>query len=191
MHAQMYFGLSWLPTYFAYQFGMSTADASSAALYPFAAGAVGSLSAGSLCDALVAQCGLCLTDARKVMQSVALGGPMLAMACLCLLSAGVGGLQLDGNEAEALFVLAVACQACYAAGYGCGAQDISTRYSSLIYGSTSVFAVLAGASGQYLTGWLLDANGRDFTPMFALVVLIEAAGLAAWNAWWSSERIFD
>ena len=82
-------------------------------------------------------------------------------------------------------------QAASAAGYGCGAQDIATRYSSLIYGSTSVFAVLAGASGQYFTGWLLEQNGRDFTPMFALVVAVELAGLLAWNAWWDSERVFE
>jgi MFS family permease len=54
-----------------------------------------------------------------------------------------------------------------------------------------VFAVIAGASGQYFTGWLLDHYGRDFTPIFVLVVLIEAAGLVAWNRWWCSDRIFD
>ena len=188
----MYFGLSWLPTYFAYQFGMSTADASSASLLPFAAGAVGSLTAGASCDALISNAGLSRTRARKVMQTIALGGPMLCMLCLCLLSAGVGGLELSRDEAEALFVVAVGCQAGSSAGYGCGAQDISTRLSSLIYGGTSVFAVLAGASGQYFTGWLLEQNGRDFTPMFALVVLVELAGLVAWNLWWDSEKVlFD
>ncbi|EOD18482.1 hypothetical protein EMIHUDRAFT_61619 [Emiliania huxleyi CCMP1516] len=187
----MYFGLSWLPTYFSYQFGLSTADASTAALYPFAAGAVGSLAAGAACDALVSSLHFRRTDARKVMQSVALGGPALAMLALCLLSAGAGGLQLERDEAEALFVVAVGCQAGSAAGYGCGAQDISTRLSSLIYGGTSVFAVIAGASGQYFTGWLLEQNGRDFTPMFALVVAVELAGLVAWNRWWDSERVFE
>ena len=188
----MYFGLSWLPTYFAYQFGLSTADASSASLLPFAAGAVGSLASGASCDALISNVGLTRTRARKVMQSIALGGPMLCMLCLCLLSAGVGGLELSRDEAEALFIIAVGCQAGSSSGYGCGAQDISMRLSSLIYGGTSVFAVLAGASGQYFTGWLLEQNGRDFTPMFALVVLVELAGLIAWNLWWDSEEVlFD
>ena len=95
------------------------------------------------------------------------------------------------DEAEGLFVVAVGCQAFTAAGYGCGAQDIATRFSSLLYGATSVLAVIAGAAGQSFTGWLLDVNGRDFTPMFALVVLIELAGIVAWNRWWSSERQFD
>ena len=187
----MYFGLSWLPTYFSYQFGLSTADASSASLYPFAAGAIGSLTAGALCDQLVARFNFTLTDARKLMQTIGCGGPAIAMFILCLLSAGVGGLQLNRDEAESLFIFGVFFQTASAAGYGCGAQDISTRLSSLIYGSTSVLAVLAGASGQYFTGWLLEQNGRDFTPMFALVVLVELAGLFAWNAWWDSERAFE
>jgi len=187
----MYFGLSWLPTYFAYQFDMSTAAASSASLYPFAAGACGSLIAGTSCDALVNRFGFSLTDARKAMGSIAMGGPLIAMLALTLLSAGVGGLQLDRDEAEGLFVIAVALSAFASAGYGCGAQDISTRLASLLYGATSVFAVIAGASGQYLTGYLLEANGRDFTPIFALVVIVEALGLVAWNRWWSSERAFD
>jgi len=186
-----YFGLSWLPTYFSYQFGLSAADASSAALFPFIAGAVGSLTAGAACDALVARAGFSLTDARKAMQSVALGGPLLAMSFLAVLSAGVGGLQLTRDEAEALFVTSIGLSAFSAAGFGCGAQDISTRLSSLLYGGTSVFAVIAGASGQYFTGWLLEANGRDFTPMFVLVAVIETMGLIAWNSWWSSERSFE
>ena len=186
----MYFGLSWLPTYFSYQFGMSTADASSASLLPFAAGAVGSLTAGVAGDALVSR-GLSLSDSRKVMQSIGCGGPMLTMAALCALSAGVGGVTLNREEAEALFILGVGCQSFSAAGYGCGAQDIATKYSSLIYGSTSVLAVLTGACGQYFTGWLLDQSGRDFTPMFGLVVAVELAGLIAWNSWWSSNRAFD
>lgn len=186
----MYFGLSWLPTYFAYQFGLSTADASAASLYPFVAGAVGSLVAGASCDQLVDR-GVSLTDARKVMGSLAMGGPLLAMLVLALLSAGVGGVLLSRDEAESLFIGAVGMSAFAAAGYGCGAQDLSARLASLLYGATSVFAVIAGASGQYLTGWLLDHYGRDFTPIFVLVVLIEAAGLVAWNRWWCSDRIFD
>ena len=103
----------------------------------------------------------------------------------------MGGLHATRDEAELLFIFALACQASSAAGFGCGAQDIATRYSSLIYGVTSALAVVAGASGQYFTGWCLDQTGRDFAPVFALVVAVELVGLIAWNRWWSSERTFD
>ena len=47
---------------------------------------------------------------------------------------------------KVLFVTAIGLASCSAAGFGCGAQDISTRFSSLIYGASSVFAVVAGTS---------------------------------------------
>ena len=63
-----YFALSWLPTYFNYAFGLAANDAASASLVPFVAAAAGSLGAGVLCDALVAN-GMPLTDARKLLQA--------------------------------------------------------------------------------------------------------------------------
>ena len=187
----MYFGLSWLPTYFSVQFGMSTADASAASLMPYVAGAGGALVAGAACDALVAR-GVALSDARKGMQAVALLGPAASMLALCALGSGaVSGLPLDRPAAEALFVLGVACQSFCAAGFGCGAQDISMRYSSLIYGATSVVAVACGAAGQVFTGWLLEANGRDFLPMFGLTAAVQLAGLAVFLTCWDSRRAFE
>lgn len=181
-----YFALSWLPTYFNYQFGLSTADASASSLVPFVAGAVGALSAGTLCDYLVSMGGFTLSRARKTMQTVACTGPALALVVLA-----AGGNALDRQQAEGLFAFAIFCQACSAAGFGCAAQDISTRYASLLYGGTSVLAVVAGASGQYLTGWLLEQNGRDFSPMFALTSVLQVVGLICFLRWWDSERVFE
>jgi len=82
-------------------------------------------------------------------------------------------------------------QACSSAGFGCAAQDISRRYAALLYGATSAVAVIAGAGGQYLTGVVLDATGRDFTLIFALTAGVEVLGLLAFTAWWSSDRVFD
>ena len=49
---------------------------------------------------------------------------------------------------KVLFVTAIGLASGSAAGFGCGAQDISTRFSSLIYGASSVFAVVAGTSSM-------------------------------------------
>lgn len=186
-----YFGLAWLPTYFNYQFGLATSDASSAALLPFIAGAIGSLSSGAACDALVARANVSQTDARKILQTIGCLGPALSMLALFLISEGVGGLTLSREAAEALFVFAIGSSAASAAGFGCGAQDISTRLSSLIYGASSVAGVVAGATSQYLTGWLLEANGRDFGPIFGLMTGVELLGALAFCAWWSSEPEFE
>eukprot|EP00316_Scyphosphaera_apsteinii_P012148 CAMPEP_0119336454 /NCGR_PEP_ID=MMETSP1333-20130426/91882_1 /TAXON_ID=418940 /ORGANISM="Scyphosphaera apsteinii, Strain RCC1455" /LENGTH=419 /DNA_ID=CAMNT_0007347263 /DNA_START=308 /DNA_END=1567 /DNA_ORIENTATION=- len=188
----MYFGLSWLPTFFNYQWGLSTAEASAASMLPYVAGAFGSLTAGIACDTLVSRANLELTRARKVMQSIGCGGPAVAMLALCCLTSGaIPGLTPERSQVESLFIFAIACQACSAAGYGCAAQDISTRLAALIYGGTSVFAVAFGAMGQFFTGWLLEVNGRDFTPMFALTAFVELLGLITFCKWWSSEVEFE
>jgi len=187
----LYFALSWLPTYFAYEFGLSTAGASAASQLPFVAAAIASVSAGGVCDALVARANLPLTTSRKLMQGVACVGPMMAMVALTLLGTGAVDATLDQQLAERLFIGALAAQAFSAAGFGCAAQDISRRYSSLIYGGTSAISVVVGAAGQYLTGAVLEQSGRDFTLMFAATALVELAGVVAWTRWWRSERIFD
>lgn len=125
------------------------------------------------------------------MQTVGSGGPAATLCALAVLGSGVTGAQLDQDQAELLFMIGVGTQAFSAAGWGCGIQDISTRYASLVYGSTTVFAVAAGASGQYFTGWLLEQTGRDFTLMFAITAAVELAGLCAFWAWWDSERAFE
>uniref|UniRef100_A0A7S4EV31 Major facilitator superfamily (MFS) profile domain-containing protein n=2 Tax=Chrysotila carterae TaxID=13221 RepID=A0A7S4EV31_CHRCT len=188
----LYFALSWLPTYFAYQFNLSTAGAASASQLPFVAAAVASVSAGAICDrVLVGWAGLPLTRARKVMQGIACVGPGAAMVSLALLASGVAGLELNQNTAQAIFVGALACQSFSAAGFGCAAQDISRRYSSLLYGSTSAVSVVVGAFGQYFTGVILDLTDRDFSAMFYLTGAVELCGVLMFTAWWNSERTFE
>lgn len=66
-----------------------------------------------------------------VRQGVACLGPAAAMLLLGVLGegwlSGVGAAALDRNGAQVLFVAALASASCSAAGYGCGAQDISKR----------------------------------------------------------------
>ena len=50
---------------------------------------------------------------------------------------------------------------------------------------------MTGAASQYITGAILDANDRDFVPVFALAAVVQLAGTAAFVAWWDSERRFD
>ena len=100
--------------------------------------------------------------------------------------------MLSQPTAEALLVCAVATHACSCAGHGVGIQDISKRDASLVYGVTTIAAVIAGASGQYLTGAALDATNDDFAPVLLTISAVQLAGLAAWWTWWdSSERVFE
>jgi MFS family permease len=186
----LYFSLSYLPTYFNYQFGMDASQASSASMEPFVAGALCSLASGLLCDWLVDSGQASLTRARKLMQTVSFLGPASCMVALAALESFSPEL-LSRENAEDLFILAVGCQSFSAAGFGCAAQDASKQYAGVIYGASSAAAVAAGALSQASTGWLLEANGRDFEPIFLLTALILSGGCAAFWAKWSSEGDFD
>ena len=120
---------------------------------------------------------------------VATLGPAASLTALAVLEQGD---MLSQPTAEALFVCAVATHACSCAGHGVGIQDISKRDASLVYGVTTIAAVIAGASGQYLTGAALDATNNDFAPVLLTISAVQLAGLAAWWTWWdSSERVFE
>ncbi len=143
--------------------------------------------AGTASDAIAPTIGL--TRTRKYAQSVATLGPAASLTALAVLEQGD---MLSQPTAEALFVCAVATHACSCAGHGVGIQDISKRDASLVYGVTTIAAVIAGASGQYLTGAALDATNNDFAPVLLTISAVQLAGLAAWWTWWdSSERVFE
>ena len=180
--------LAWLPIYFSYTFGLDASASAAASEAPFAAGAVGGIAAGIVCDKLAAQTGS-LTRARKLTQSVAFVGPAVGLLTLAWMGEG-GTLTREG--AELIFTASVGCQSFSAAGFGCASQDISTRYAALLYGTTSVLGVAAGATAQVGTGIALEVFDRDFAPVFGVTALVEFLGLAAWWLWWSSdERIFE
>ena len=183
----LYFSVAWLPSFFVDVFNDSTGSASTASLLPFVAGAIAAVGAGTASDAIAPTLGL--TRTRKYAQSVATLGPAVSLTALAVLEQGN---MLTQPVAEALLVCAVATHACSCAGHGVGIQDISKRDASLVYGVTTIAAVVAGASGQYLTGAALDATNNDFAPVLLTISAVQLAGLAAWWTWWdSSERVFE
>ena len=72
-----------------------------------AAGALGGVLAGVLCDSLSSRTGL--TRARKLTQSVAFVGPAVGLLSLAVL--GEGG-TLTRDTAESIFIFSVGCQVC-------------------------------------------------------------------------------
>ncbi len=174
-----------LPTYFCYTFDLDTSAASAAAAAPFAAAALGCFAAGLAADALVAQ-GVALTNVRKAAGLVSTVGPGIALLVLAY-----GGPALEYGSCQAIFVGALALHAFNIAGYGVGVQDISQKSASLISGVTAGIGVMTGAASQYITGSLLDSNGRDFLPVFLLAAAVQLFGAIGFTVWWDSERRFE
>lgn len=65
------------------------------------------------------------------------------------------------HSSEAIFIGALGLHAFGVAGYSVGVQDLSQRSASLISGTTVGIGIMSGAASQYITGALLDSNGRD------------------------------
>lgn len=181
----LYFAIAWLPTYFSYEFNLDASAASTASAAPFAAAALGCFLAGNVADALVKR-GVELTTVRKAAGLVSTCGPAAALLVLA-----VGGSSLSYETSEAIFIGALGLHAFNIAGYGVGVQDISQKSASLISGVTAGIGVMSGAASQYITGALLDSNGRDFLPVFYIAAAIQVFGAVAFTTLWDSERRFE
>ena len=154
----LYFAIAWLPSYFNYVYDLDTAASSSASAIPFTAAALGCAVAGTAADALVSR-GVSLTNVRKGMAALSTLGPAAA-----LLALASGADAMSYETAEALFIGGLGLHACHVVGYAVGVQDISKKSASLISGAAAGLGVMCGAASQYITGAILDANGRDCVP---------------------------
>jgi len=181
----LYTTLAWLPSFFVQKYGF---DLSTSALYstlPYLAGMVAAPAAGFSADALIAS-GMDTTAVRKIMQGVASFGPMACMLALASLSSADHG---SPQAASALFVLAVALAGASTAGFGTSLQDLSSRFSGTLYGVVSVVSSIAGATGVYVTGEVLEHTG-SWATVFALIAAVYALGGSAFTAVYDATPLF-
>lgn len=178
----LYVLLAWLPTYFQQQFAMETAAASQASWTPFLFGALTANAVGWGFEGLTNL--MHRATARKAMQTVALVGPACCLAALATCN--------DPDQAQGLFTLCVSLGSFSFAGFGSCCQDITLRYTALVYAITSAAGSLAGSGSTFLTGYLLDATSGDWTLSFfypAMATYI--AGAVVFLSLWSDEESLD
>ena len=187
-----YVTAAWLPTYLSEAWSLSLSDSALLSVLPYVGGVVGANTAGWAADALVGR-DVDLTTVRKGSQAVASFGPALCFACL---AAGPSST----TAALAAFSCAVASSSASAAGFQVTrtsytsedggrrraaisdatfpirqalTQDLSSRYSGILYGVTTTAAALFGSFGVYLAGLILERElgcaprGRMHTPEVA------------------------
>ena len=120
------------------------------------------------------------------MQLVGTLGPATGLLLL-----GLGGSALDADTAQLIFIGALGLHAFTVSGCYVGVQDLSQKSASLISGAQGGLGVMAGAASQFVTGAILESNGRDFVPIFWLCAAVQLLGAAAFVGWWDSERRFE
>lgn len=163
-----WFYLFWLPKFLDAKYGVKLAQLALPLIVVYLVADIGSVAGGWLSSTLIAR-GLSVNRARKT--------AMLAMALLIVPTAFA---PHAGSLWTAVLIVAVAAAAhqAWSANVYTLASDMFPRAA---VGSVVGIGAFAGAAGgvgfQWLTGHILQANGSDYTPVFAM------CGLAYVSAW--------
>jgi MFS transporter, ACS family, solute carrier family 17 (sodium-dependent inorganic phosphate cotransporter), other len=153
----LYVLLAWLPSYFKSTFGVTLANAGLLAAAPWLTSFLFSNIAGHIADRML-RAGRNASFVRKLMQSIGLMGP--AVALLVLPHAG------SAVEGVLIMCCATATWAFCGAGFAPNCFDIAPRFAAVIWGLSNTVATLPGIAGVYVTGWLVDRTGTFSAPFF-------------------------
>ena len=185
----LYINLSWTPTFYTEQYGLSVRDSALLSILPSIAGAAGGLFAGSLADLVIERYGdggdESRTNVRKLFQSISLLGPA---ACLLTLANDIPSAPA---ASQLLLTGAVGLQAFNAAGYGAATQEKASKWSGLLYSVTSLPGVAFGSVGVALTGQILDSTGQDWSLVWRSIALVDIVGATAFFLLYKSDREFE
>jgi ACS family hexuronate transporter-like MFS transporter len=163
-----WFYLYWLPKFLDAQYGIKLAQVALPLIVVYLVADVGSVGGGWLSSALIKR-GWTVNRARKT--------AMLAMAVLIMPTALA---PMAGSMWAAVLIVSVAAAAhqAWSANVYTLASDMFPRAA---VGSVVGIGAFAGGIGgwafQKITGRILEANGNDYTPIFAV------CGLAYVTAW--------
>ena len=159
---------------------MDLAGAAFYALLPPSVAVVITFLASNLADRAVKE-GADLTTVRKVCQSIGFLGP----ASLLSLAA----VSDDPLQTVGLVTLGLGLNSFSVAGLYCNHQDLSTRYSSNLFGITNTCGSMPGILGVPFCGWLLEQTGSWSTSLFLPSRLLNLAGAGVFLKWGSAEPL--
>lgn len=181
----LYINLAWLPTFFNQEYGLNVDESSFFSVGPWIGGAIVSSLAGFLADKLESM-QVDRTLIRRSAQSISLIIPALVLLLLSNTS------DLTANAAVSYFIVATASAAACVAGFGSSIQDIckTPRLTAILYGFTSVPAVLLGSFGVFITGVLVDAF-HDWKIIFTGVATVYCLGAIFYSLNYKAEKLFD
>ncbi|MDP9278614.1 MAG: MFS transporter [Gemmatimonadota bacterium] len=163
-----WFYLYWLPKFLDAKYGVKLAQVAAPIIAVYLIADVGSVGGGWLSSALIKR-GWSVNRARKV--------TMLAMALL-IVPTTLASRAPSMWAAVLIVAVAAAAHQAWSANVYTLASDMFPKYA---VGSVVGIGAFAGAMGgvafQRITGRVLQANGSDYTPIFAV------CGLAYVTAW--------
>ncbi|CAK9043498.1 unnamed protein product [Durusdinium trenchii] len=166
--------LSWLPTFFSEQYGISLSELPALTTVPYVLQALVGLAVGAAADRALAQ-GLSVGLVRKTLQTVG----MLVPAVALLVAASP--MTKDPSTAGLLVDLGLAANALTLGAVSVNHLDVAPRHAGAIFGLGNTFATLAGLVSTPLTGFLLDRTG-SWEVVFSVITLHYVVGALAFVA---------
>jgi MFS transporter, ACS family, solute carrier family 17 (sodium-dependent inorganic phosphate cotransporter), other len=163
--------VSWLPSYFVDEFGLTTAQAGVYSVAPFAVMAVVPVLAGRYADKLIAA-QMSVLDVRRRLVIAGMLVVAISLALLPLAPAAIASVIL----ASVLFVgIGIAV-----VGYSPIPAELLPGHGDILFGFMTAAGSLASAAAVALTGVLLEQTG-SYAAMFIVLAVLSLAGLLAFH----------
>lgn len=163
-----WFYLFWLPKFLDTKYGVKLAQLALPLIVVYLVADIGSVAGGWLSSALISR-GVSVNRARKTV--------MLAMALLIVPTAFAPRAASMWTAVLIVAVAAAAHQAWSANVYTLASDMFPRAAVGSVVGIGAFAGAFGGVAFQILTGRILQANGSDYTPVFAV------CGLAYITAW--------
>jgi len=167
MNWSNYVIMNWLPTYLTQQLEVDVEGISYVAL-PYLANSVLNIVAGHYADSLVNRRTWSLLSVRRLMTSIGLFGPAVALLCFCAVS----------SFPLALFFVSCSMGFCAfnSAGHLANHADVAPQHAGITFAISNTLATIPGIICGPLTAELVSQSGNRWFPVFVLASFINATG---------------
>ena len=171
--------LNWMPTYFYKVLGMNLRTSSFMSFVPWLVMAFGSVTSGYVCDYLVSS-GVNRTAIRKLIQSIALLGPVPALIALSTGTLTVG---------QALIAMTLALGLTSVGQFTANISEVAPRDAGRLFGLSNTFGCFSGIAGVSIAGFVVEKTG-SFESIFLTTAVLNILGTIVWQLFATAERQF-
>jgi len=178
-HFGYFIYLNWMPTYFYKVLGMNLRASSFMSFVPWLVMAMGSVTTGIVTDLLI-NSGFDRTRMRKIVQSIALLGPVVP-----LLALSFGNL----NASQALLALTCSLGLTSVGQFTANISEVAPTNAGKLFGLSNTFGCFSGIAGVSVAGFVVEKTG-SFGSIFLMTALLNVFGAIVWNVFATAERQF-
>lgn len=179
-HFGYFIYLNWMPTYFYKVLGMNLRASSFMSFVPWLVMAMGSITTGVVTDMLINKYNVNRTRMRKIVQSIALLGPVIP-----LLALSFGNL----NAGQALVALTCSLGLTSVGQFTANISEVAPTSAGRLFGLSNTFGCFSGIAGVSVAGFVVEKTG-SFASIFLMTAALNVFGAVIWNMFATAERQF-